>query len=72
MTTEPAEPAWKPIPLPGLPPGHSAYQLGPDDDGPVIKIIGINGDFVIGHGATKAEAIGHARAKLKIIGGVIA
>lgn len=72
MTTEPGEPAWRPIALFGLPPGHVAHQLDTAGNGPAIRITGLSGDSVTGQGATKAEAISNARAKLKMIGGIIA
>lgn len=62
---------WQPVPLPNLPPGHIAYQQGDDGDSPAIKIEGMNGYYVIGTGSTKDEAVGNARAKLKLIGGLL-
>ena len=63
---------WRPIALDRLPPGHTAWQLGPDDGAPVIRIDGLDGQLsVTGYGTSKAAAVGNARAKLKMLGGLL-
>lgn len=66
------EQPWKPVPLGNLPPGHFAYEKDPGDGGPVvIKIEGLAG-FVTGSGDTAEQAEASARARLKLIGGLLA
>lgn len=69
MSGDPA--GWRPIALPNLPPGHTAWE-GTDDGSLVIRISGLDGVSILGHGGTRDEAVGNARAKLKLIGGLLA